>query len=103
MYAGMAKKVVGMLLFFTYSIILPVSLICAATLSERSSIVRMNTLSVLFGVCFMVISGLICWVIKAVGVCGVFMAERRISDMMSVVSSIVCFFVMCDDSFCFFV
>lgn len=48
-----------MLLFSRYSTILPVSLICAAEPKERSSIVRMNILAVLFGVCFMVISGVI--------------------------------------------
>ena len=101
MYAGMAKKVVGMLLFSIYSTILPVSLICSAEPSERSSIVRMNTLAVLFGVCFMVIPGVICWVIKAVGVGGLFMAERSIKDKMSVAKRIGCFLVMCDNSCCF--
>ncbi len=96
----MAKKVVGMLLFSRYSTILPVSLTCAAMFSERSSIVRMNALTVLFGVCFMVISGVICRVIKAVGVGGLFMAKRSISDKMSVVKSIEYFFVMCDNPCC---
>ena len=100
MYAGIAKKVVGMVLFSMYSTILPVSLICAAEPSERSSIVRMNAFAVLFGVCFMVIPGVICWVIKAVGDAGLFRAEKRSNDKMSVVKNNVCFLVMCDNPCC---
>ncbi len=101
MYAGIAKNVVGMLLFSMYSVILPVILYWRGYVSERSSIVRIKTLSVLFGVCFMMISGVICRVIEAVGVAGLFRAERRISDKMSVVKNIACFFVMCDNPYCF--